>query len=256
VPRERSSIVTLTSDFGLADAYVAEMKAAVLRHSPRAQLIDVTHQVPRHDLLCGAIQLERAIAAFERGTVHLAVVDPGVGTRRRLLVVRIAGQFVVCPDNGLITWAWRRQGRGRAFEVTWRPKGRRASATFHGRDILAPLAGMLAAGKALASLARPLRLPVLLDVAPMSPGESVGRIIHIDHFGNATTNVPRESLPADATIRVRGRLFGRLRSTYADVARGRPLALIGSSGLLELAMREGSAAKRFALNVGDRVRVE
>jgi hypothetical protein len=254
--RTRPKVITLTSDFGTSDAYVAQMKAAVLRQCPGALLVDVTHHVPPHDVLCGAINLERAIAAFDRGTVHLAVVDPGVGSRRRLLVVRISGQIVVCPDNGLVTWAWHRQGRGKVYDLIWRPRGDPASTTFHGRDILAPVAGMLAAGKPLASLARPLREPVLLDVTPMPRGESVGRIIHIDHFGTATTNVPQESLPAGAVIRAGGRVFGPPRRTYADVPRGRPLALVGSSDLLELAIREGSVARRFALKVGDRVHVD
>src|SRR5438128_8242118 len=115
-------IITLTSDFGLVDSYVAAMKAVLIRHCPDARLIDVTHHVPRHDILCGAITLERAVDGFPPGTVHLAVIDPGVGTDRRILVARINQQTIVCPDNGLITWAWRRRGAGQAYELTWRPK--------------------------------------------------------------------------------------------------------------------------------------
>ena len=107
-------IVTLTSDFGTVDFYVAAMKAALLRTCPDARLIDVTHGVPRHDILCGSITLERAVDGFPPGTVHLAVVDPGVGTARRILVTRVKEQTVVCPDNGLVTWAWRRHGGGQA----------------------------------------------------------------------------------------------------------------------------------------------
>jgi S-adenosyl-L-methionine hydrolase (adenosine-forming) len=106
-------IVTLLSDFGLSDFYVCAMKAAVLRHCPDAHLVDVTHLVPRHDIVCGSINLERAVNAFGSGAVHLAVVDPGVGSDRRMLVVEFGGQVVVCPDNGLITWAWRVGGRMR-----------------------------------------------------------------------------------------------------------------------------------------------
>src|SRR5687767_2870099 len=145
-PYRGRPIVTLTSDFGTVDFYAAAMKAVLLRACPEARLIDVTHGVPRHDILCGAITLERAVDGFPPGTTHLAVVDPGVGTGRHLLVAEIKGQRVVCPDNGLITWAWRRHGAGeaRAWQLTWRPQ-RTASDTFHGRDIMAPAAGMLAA---------------------------------------------------------------------------------------------------------------
>src|SRR5918995_1266636 len=126
-PRRRATsanrpIVTLLSDFGLADSYVAAMKAVLVRECPNARLIDVTHQVPRHDVLCGSITLERAVDGFPPGTVHLAVVDPGVGSDRRLLIAEVNCQLIVGPDNGLITWPWRMHGGGEAFELTWRPK--------------------------------------------------------------------------------------------------------------------------------------
>jgi S-adenosyl-L-methionine hydrolase (adenosine-forming) len=220
------SIITLTTDFGLSDSYVAVMKAAVLRHAPRALLIDVTHQVPRHDILCGSITLERAIDGFPSGTVHLAVVDPGVGANRRIIVAQINRQTIVCPDNGLITWAWHLHGGGNVHELTWRP--RKSSSTFHGRDIMGPAAG----GDARR-----------------------GRVIHVDHFGNATTNISHGALRAFTVrnIRVRGRTVGKLRRTYWDVAPGKPLALIGSAGLLEIAVRDGSAARDLKLKVGDEV---
>lgn len=249
-------IVTLTTDFGTRDAYVASMKAVLLRWCSEARLIDVTHEVPRHDILCGSITLERAVDGFLPGTVHLAVVDPGVGTDRRILIARINSQAIVCPDNGLITWAWRRLGAGRAYELTWRPKT--SSDTFHGRDIMAPAAGMLAAGKPPEEIARLIDDPVLLEVAPAVQGSAAARIIHIDVFGNATTNMDLRSLrirPAKG-FRVRGKQVGKLRRTYWDVAPGKPLALIGSSGLLEIAVRDGSAAERLKLKVGDEVTVE
>src|SRR3954452_5698347 len=160
-------IVTLTSDFGLADSYVAAMKAALICHCPEARLIDVTHNVPRHDILCASITLERAIDGFPEGTIHLAVVDPGVGTDRRLIVTQVNGQTIVSPDNGLITWSCRLHPASCAsHEITWRPE--RSSATFHGRDILAPIAGMLAAGESLEQLTRPIDDPILFDLSPAS----------------------------------------------------------------------------------------
>lgn len=248
-------IVTLTTDFGTRDAYVATMKAALLKLCPTAILIDVTHHVPRHDILCGSITLERAIDGFPPNTVHLAVVDPGVGTDRRILVARLKRQTIVCPDNGLITWAWRRLGEGKAHELTWRP--RHSSAVFHGRDIMAPAAGMIARGSPLSEIAGPIDVPVLLDITPAAAGAAGGKIIHIDHFGNATTNVDHETLRkfVKQPIRVRGKSLGGLRRTYSDAAPGEPLALIGSSGLLEIAVRDGSAAKSLKLKVGDPVRI-
>ena len=247
-------IVTLTTDFGTSDFYVAAMKAVLIRHCPDVRLIDVTHAVPRHDVLCGSITLERAVDGFPPGTVHLAVVDPGVGTDRRLLVTELNRQIVVCPDNGLITWAWHRLGPGQAHELTWRPE--RSSDTFHGRDVMAPVAGRLASSEHLPSMARPVDDPVLLDITPAAAREC-GRVIHIDHFGNATTNVMHDVIGGQPVrqVAVKGRKVGKIRRTYWDVAPGKPLALIGSSGLLEIAVRDGSAAEDLEIRVGDEVSV-
>ena len=249
-------IITLLSDFGLADSYVAAMKAVLVRACPDARLIDVTHQVPRHDVLCGSITLERAVDGFPPGTVHLAVVDPGVGSDRRLLIVRLNKQLVVCPDNGLITWPWRMHDGSDAYELTWRPK-LTPSHTFHGRDILAPVAGELAAGTAIEELGHRVGDPILLDIAPANGAASQGRVIHLDHFGNATTNIPVEILgpKPQATVHVNRRTIGKLKKTYWDVAPGKPLALIGSSGLLEIAVRDGSAKDDLKVRVGDEVQL-
>jgi hypothetical protein len=251
-PNSPNPIVTLTSDFGLSDAYVAAMKLAILHRLPEATLIDVTHLVPPQDILAGSIALERAVAASDSGTVHVGVVDPGVGGHRRIIVVQICGQYAVCPDNGLITWPWRRLKKARAFELTWRPD--RLSRTFHGRDLIAPAAAMLAAGRSLHEIARPIDDPILLNIRPTRRPARVGRIIHIDHFGNATTNIPRDTLPPAAAISVAGTNLGRVKRTYADVAPGKPLALVGSADLLEIAVRDGSAAKVLSLRVGNQVK--
>ena len=262
-------IITLTSDFGLSDHYVAAMKAVLIRQCPTARLIDVTHTVRRHDILCASITLERAIDGFPKNTVHLAVVDPGVGTDRRLIIARIKDQYVVAPDNGLITWAWRvhsttpTPGQSAAPPRLPPPQvgeiarlSKTASPTFHGRDILSPIAGMLARGVPMTDLSRPIDDPVLLDnLAPANSDDSRGTVIHIDHFGNATTNIRQDALrekPA-VNVRVNRRKIGKLRRTYWDVAPGKPLALIGSSGLLEIAVRDGSAHDDLKVRVGDEV---
>jgi S-adenosylmethionine hydrolase len=243
-------IITLTSDFGTRDSYVAQMKAVLLRHCPRARLIDITHEIAPQDIVAGSITLERAVYAFPPGTIHLAVIDPGVGGERKLLISNIARQTVVCPDNGLITWASRRLGPAQTFELTWRPAS--SSNTFHGRDIMAPAAGKIAAGMRLRNLSRPLAGPVLLNLDLSTTG--VGQVIHIDHFGNATTNLPGP-LTGASTVHVRGKRLGALRRTYSEVLRGKPLALVGSSGLIEVAVREGSAAEKLKLKIGDEVRL-
>jgi S-adenosylmethionine hydrolase len=252
---KRLRLVTFLSDFGTRDAYAASMKAAVLKNCPDAKLIDITHHVPRHDVQCGSITLERAIDGFLPGSVHVAVVDPGVGSKRRILVVEIAKQVVICPDNGLITWAWRRHAGGKAYELTWRPG--KSSDVFHGRDIMAPAAARIAAGEAIESLATPIDDPILLDISP-SDEAARGRVIHIDHFGNATTNLVYDRLRSITikAVRTRGRSVGALKRTYHDVAPGKPLALIGSSGLLEIAVRDGSAAEKLKIKVGDEVTIK
>jgi len=256
-PVEHRQLITLTTDFGLKDWYVAAMKAVLLAACPDAGLIDVTHHIPPGDILRGSIALERAVHSFPAGTVHLAVVDPGVGSSRRLLVAHIAKQWIICPDNGLITWAWRRHNGGQAYELTWQPA--QSSSTFHGRDIMAPAAGMLASGQQTAQgLGRPIHDPILLDVSPAAPGGKIGLIIYADGFGNAITNIPGAMLSASprCEIHVGRHNLGILRNTYADVAPGEALALIGSTDLLEISVRDGSAMERLRLQVGQEVRIE
>jgi hypothetical protein len=256
VPAGDRPIVTLTTDFGTRDHYVAAMKAVLLRYCPEVCLIDVTHHVPRHDILCGSITLERAMDGFPPDTVHLAVVDPGVGTDRRILIAQINQQTVVCPDNGLVTWSWRRLGPGKAYELKWRP--RLSSNTFHGRDVMAPAAGMIAMGTPIEKIAETIDDPILLDIYPASPGSTTARIIHIDTFGNATTNMDRSAFqtPDERSFIVKGRHLGRLHRTYWDAPPGEPMALVGSSGLLEIAVRDGSASDQLDLHIGDIVTIE
>ncbi len=250
-------VITLLTDFGLDDWYVAAMKAVLLQECPAARLLDITHLIPQSDVVRGSICLERALAMkLPPGTVHLAIVDPGVGSTRRLLVAQIQEQFIVCPDNGLISWAFRRHPGPHAFyELTWRPA--EYSATFHGRDIMAPVAGCLAAGMPVDQVVRSITDPILLDLALLTDLAHPGRIIHIDHFGNATTNIPEELLrdTAEHCISVKGTQIGLISSTYASVHAGESLALIGSSSLLEIAVRDGSAMHVLGLRVGDPVQV-
>jgi len=244
-----AGIVTLTTDFGLRDAYVAEMKGVMLgiAHAARQplQLVDVTHDIERHDITEGALALEAAAPYFPAGTVHLAVVDPGVGTARRGLVVLAGDQVFVGPDNGLFTPFVQEEG-WRAFDLE--APGYRlrvVSRTFHGRDVFAPAAAHLALGVDVSRLGPPIADPVRLawpEVREVT-GSVAGAVVHTDRFGNLITSIHARSVePIDSrlTIRVGGREVP-LVGTYGDLQTGRPGALVGSGGRLEIAVREGSA---------------
>ena len=254
-----TGIVTLTTDFGARDSYVAQLKGVLLACCEPVRVLDLTHEIAPHDIVEGALFLAGAVPAFPPGTVHLAVVDPGVGTARRAMAVEVAGQFVVCPDNGLLTLLARSHPIAAAHELT-NPDLRRepASATFQGRDVFAPAAGHLARGGALADLGPPATDLVRLAVPEPVAGEGAvrGEVMHVDRFGNAITNIPASILTRLDDIRVRaaGHDLALLR-TYADTGVGEPLALVGSNGYVEVAVREGSAADALGLGRGDAVRV-
>ena len=249
-------IVTLLTDFGLSDGYVGQMKGALLRLAPPAALVDLTHLVPPHDVRGGAFQLWAAVLAFPPGTVHLAVVDPGVGTARRALAIRARrGDFLVGPDNGLLAPALDRLGGLQAAVALSVPPA--ASRTFHGRDVFAPAAGALAAGipieelgERVSALDRSAAFPV-----PERRARSLrGVVLWCDGFGNLVTNLPAEILPPTFDVRVAGRMVrGAPHASYQAVPPGRPLALVGSGGLLEISVRDGSARRRLRARAGSRV---
>ncbi len=244
-------IITLLSDFGLADYYVAAMKGVLLQRLPDARLVDITHLIPPQDVMAGSFALERAVASFPTGTVHLAVIDPGVGSDRRILIGDIRGQWIVCPDNGLITWTWRRHGGGKAYEVTWQSPS--ASRTFQGRDVMAPIAASMAHLPMPTEVARPIDDPILLPIKPACLHARDARIIYIDHFGNAWTDMPAENLHESVrAVEAKGHPL-QIVATYSQVPEGAPLALINSADLLEIAVRNGSAKNQLGLQIGDTV---
>jgi S-adenosyl-L-methionine hydrolase (adenosine-forming) len=238
-------IITFTTDFGLRDAYVAQLKAVILGITREVHLVDISHEVEPHDVTAGALTLEDATGVFPPGTVHLAVVDPGVGTDRRGLAVAVRGFLLVGPDNGLFTpfldgESWE------AFEIS-APEFRRpvVSRTFHGRDVLAPAAAHLATGLPPARLGPAVRDPVRLSWPCVHAvgGDVAGAVIHVDRFGNLVTSIPAEvaaALGSSVVVRVGDRVLS-LVSTYGELERGKPGALIGSANRLEIAVREGSA---------------
>lgn len=246
-------IVTLLTDFGTADAYVAEMKGVLLTGCPGAVLVDVTHAVPPGDVRSGAYLLGRTWRRFPANTVHLAVVDPGVGTERAALALRSQGHWFVGPDNGLFTQVLH---DAEVEAVTLRvPAG--AAPTFHGRDVFAPAAAALAHGEPIQTLGDPLAtIPIRLSYTePRYEGKSViGEILYVDRFGTLITNLTTDVVPPYAVLEVEGLEVGPLRRTFGDVPTGGLLAYVGSAGAIEIAVRDGSAARRLGLGVGGRIR--
>ena len=254
------ALVTLTTDFGTEDSYVAEMKGVLLCEGPEdLRVVDLSHQLPAQDLMAAYLFLEAAIPRFPPGTIHVAVIDPGVGSTRRALIVQYREQIIVAPDNG-ITSGLVRDG-AIAFEIDVSSLGLGAlSATFHGRDLFAPVAARLARGLQATQIASLIDDPISLPFPkPHREGDVlVGEVIHVDHFGNLITNIGRDALGFEsrASLRVRcGALELPLVSHYEAVAIGHGCALISSHGLLEIAVRNGNAATKLRLGRGNRVSV-
>ncbi len=246
-------LVTLLTDFGGTDSYVAEMKAVILRTAPGVMLVDITHSVPPGDVRSGAYIIGRTWHLFPAGTVHLAVVDPGVGTDRPALALAAGGHWFVGPDNGLFTHVL----RDREVEVVTLAVPPDAAPTFHGRDLFAPAAAALAAGTPPTRLGSPFTGSPerLAYTEPHYEGKSVvGEIVYVDRFGTLVTNLTPELVPPYAVLQVEGLDLGPLRRTYGDVPTGGLLAYLGSGGAVEIAVRDGSAARRLGMGVGSRVR--
>jgi S-adenosylmethionine hydrolase len=249
--------ITLLTDFGLADTYVGQVKGAILAVAPEAAIVDLTHAVPPQDLVAGAFLLWSAVETFARGTVHVAVVDPGVGSPRLAIALETArGDRLVGPDNGLLMPAAERLGGvARAVELNdsafWRVVD--PSVSFHGRDIFGPVAAHLANGVPLERVGTPVS-DLARSALPRSDGR-IGEVIHVDAYGSLVTSVPADMLPARFVVNVNGRQ-ARGVTYYAAVAPGALLALTGSSGLLEISVRDGSAAQVTGARRGTPVSVD
>jgi S-adenosylmethionine hydrolase len=253
-------ILTLTTDFGPDGPYVAAMKGVVLGLAPGTQIVDVSHRIAPQNILEGAFVLASIVEAFPAGTVHLAVIDPGGGTDRPLVAVSVAGQWVVAPDNGLVGGVAARHEPEGIWEIA-NPALRRASVsnTFHGRDILAPAAGHLLRGLD-PDLLGPSRSGVvrLANFDPRPDGRGlVGEVIFRDAFGNLVTNVRADRLgagaPAEWVVEIAGERIEGLSRTYAERPSGSLVAVVGSSGWVEVAMVNGDAARAIVAGPGTTV---
>jgi len=258
-----AKIVTLTSDFGLKDPYVAEMKAVILTLCPDAIIVDITHEIEKFNVRAGAFMLSSAAPYFPEGTVHVAVVDPGVGTKRRAIVVQTRHGFFVGPDNGLLILAAEKQSITGIREITnSKLMLANISSTFHGRDVFAPAAAHLLNGVPHCDFGPEVTNAVKPEFAKITRGEGflIGEVLFVDGFGNVITNVSRlemAQLHLGDWITVElpsGDLKMRFCKTYADAKSEETISLIGSHGYVELAINRGSAAERFQTKGGDKVK--
>jgi len=254
-------MITLTSDFGLKDPYVAEMKGVILKINPKAILIDVTHEIEKFNIRAAAFTLDSAAPHFPEGTVHLAVVDPGVGTQRRAITIQTRKGFFVGPDNGILILAAQNQGIEHVYQLA-NPKFRLpvVSGTFHGRDVFAPAAAYLDKGVQPAEFGPEIKDPVTPEYVhvKISGGSLSGEVLDVDGFGNIITNIAEKDVAfkegdsvqvelAESLLKIQ---FGK---TYAQAKPKEPILLVGSHGFMEIALNQDSAAKKLHVKTGDRI---
>jgi len=261
-----AAIITLLSDFGLKDPYVAEMKAVILTINPEARIVDISHSIEKFDIRMGAFVLASAARYFPKGTVHVAVVDPGVGTKRRALLVETEDAFYIGPDNGLLMLAVKREGIRRAYMITnTKLMLPQVSSTFHGRDVFAPAAAHLAKGTPPAKFGQEIGdyLTPAFSKPALKNETWQGEIVQVDDFGNIITNITSRDLqkigakPGSLlSIRLRNKPWDiRFCRTYGDAVAKNSVALVGSHGFLEIAVNQGNASERFEAKAGDTVTV-
>ena len=255
-------VITLTTDFGYQDSFVGIMKGVIAGINPQAQVIDLTHGIPAQDILAGALTLRHSIQYFPRGTIHVAVIDPGVGSSRRPILVESAGNYLIGPDNGVLSLAL--QG-GNGNRITHLSNSayhlQPTSATFHGRDVFAPVAAHLSLGVAPTAFGETLEEMVRIELpVVIREGQRLhGEIIYIDSFGNLFTNIDRHDLTgiAEDTLEI---ILGSIRviglaTKYSAVAEGDFAAVFNSWDLLEIALNRDNAQKRSGAKIADKVEI-
>lgn len=258
--------IVLTSDFGLADEYVGVLKGVILSINPDASLVDLTHEIPPQDIRRAATLISRNHAYFPIGSIHLCIVDPGVGSRRRMLVVSACNQFFIGPDNGIFSAILKTEEAATVHELTNRDWFLdEISTTFHGRDIMAPAAARLSLGAPIneAGLPVPRASCVILSETLPIIGESklVGEIESIDRFGNLITNINKAHLETfcgenNIILRIKTMAVPFHRTSYRDLPDEQPAAIVNSSKLVEISVKNGNAAELLGINCGEKVLVE
>jgi S-adenosylmethionine hydrolase len=250
-------LITLTTDFGLADHYVGAMKGVILSICPRARIVDISHGVGAFEIAEAAFTLSQAYRCFPRGAIHVVVVDPGVGTSRRPILARAAGQYFIAPDNGVLSMIYAREKHTVRAISAQRFFRLPVSNTFHGRDIFAPIAAHLAAGIAAASFGKPITDYLRLDFdQPVRTGRRAwtGAILKVDRFGNIVTNFSLEAFPdldqRPFAMVVGPRRIDVLALNYAERPSGEPFLIVGSAGYYEISVAQASAAKLLGCAAG------
>ncbi|MEM3673492.1 MAG: SAM-dependent chlorinase/fluorinase [Candidatus Bathyarchaeia archaeon] len=256
------TIITLTTDFGLRDPYVAEMKAVILGICPNATIVDISHEIEKFNVKMGAFILASAAPYFPKGTIHVAVVDPGVGTKRKPILIETEQCFYIGPDNGVLALAATKQCIKHIYEIAnsklMLPK---ISNTFHGRDVFAPAAAHLANGTSPADFGpqtHDIAIPEFAKVV-IKQNSLIGEVLHIDGFGNIITNFSKEDfekLGDKEVVEVRLKnvdLRLKVCKAYSEVEPQKPLAIIGSHNFLEISVNQGNAAKTFKAKIGDKI---
>jgi S-adenosylmethionine hydrolase len=255
-------IITLITDFGLRDTYVAEMKAVILGIKPDATIVDITHEIEKFSIRTGAYVLASASPYFPIGAIHVAVIDPSVGTKRRPILIQAKRSYFIGPDNGVLVLAAKNQGVEHVYEISNRKLMLpRISSTFHGRDVFAPAAANLANGVSPATFGSEIHNIVMPNFAKIRRRKNmlVGEILHIDDFGNIITNFGEtelNQLKTKTTVNVKlkdVRLRLKLCKAYSDVEPREPLAIMGSHNFLEISINQGNAAETFKVRDGDRI---
>lgn len=263
------SIITLLTDFGTRDEYVGLMKGVILSVHPSATIVDITHQIDSQDIEQAAHTIHAAYRYFPVGSVHLVVVDPGVGTERALLALEMQKQIFIAPDNGVLSLLFDEEAVGAIIKITnVQYFLETISQTFHGRDIIAPVGAHIARGVELRQLGDRLELAQAVRLPNIYPkvtgdGKIIGKVVAIDHFGNLISNIDRQMLPQGGPrepkkpirIRIGSLTIDGIDQTYGDGRPNAPLALIGSRGYLEIAVPGGSAAEQLKVCKGDRVQL-
>lgn len=249
------AIVTLTTDFGLADHFTGAMKGVILGIAPRAAIVDITHQVEPYEISQAAFLITQAYTSFPPGTVHVVVVDPGVGTSRRPILVEAARQIFIAPDNGVLSGIYAREKHKVRAVTADRYFRKPVSRTFHGRDIFAPVAAHVAAGVAPSKMGRLVKDYLRREYErPLRTGKRMwsGSVLHIDRFGNVITNFMPSDLPPERPfeIAVGPHRVSRVASNYAESAPGELFLIEGSAGYLEISMNQGPAARTLGCGVG------
>jgi S-adenosyl-L-methionine hydrolase (adenosine-forming) len=257
-------VITLLTDFGQESFFPAAMKGVILGICPEAKVVDITHNVPEHDIVAGGYALFATYRHFPKGTVHVAVVDPGVGGERSIVAVEMQGYIIVTPDNGLLSFILKTSTPDRIFRVENRAlMNPTVAPTFHGRDVFAPVAARLAAGLPLEEVGPQIQQVKRLQLSsPEHTADGVkGEIVSVDRFGNIVTNIRGDMLPekpqerAKVAIRIGGQTIRGIHRTYADVSLGQLVAYIGSNDLLEVGRNRGSARDVLGAGVGHRVKI-